>query len=293
MMAKRLLIAGLLAFLLPSGTYADPPGDSQPSAKSEGVPEPVPGDSQPCERHQLKAGDVKQRLRRWYGLGAFNRWRLKEVSLNECVEAGSVGAELSLAPPDGWSLHRVPYRVRVRLRLDAASGSALRAPGQDYRQLASAVRRLVLRAEEHEDVRRFLERFPPDRAEVAWANGPERLRVNYRSLRAPETERAVELSYSEAAEEGVVAYRLPRMDSLPVRRELLHFVEVLSQRHPRCRPSWIEARWRSPQPDAEGSGRWTIKMDLEGPGCPEFLRGEVTPEWTVTDLDVAMPGPAE
>lgn len=275
-MLRRLIIAGFLAFTLSAGVYAGPPGDSQP-----------------CDRHELKAEEVKQKLRRWSGLGAFNRWRLKEVSLDECVTEGAVGADLSLAPPDGWSHHRAPYRLRVCLRLDVASGSPLRTSGQDYKRVATGVRRLVLRAEEHEDVRRFLERFPPDSAEVASANGPGRLQVTYRSAPVLDSGRRVELSFSEASEEGVVAYHLPRMDSLPVRRELLHFVEVLSQRHPRCRPSWIEARWRDPQPEVEGSARWKIKMDLEGPGCPQFLRGEVTPELVVTNLDVGMPDSAK
>jgi hypothetical protein len=79
------------------------------------------------------------------------------------------------------------------------------------------------------------------------------------------------------------------MDSLPVRRELLHFVEILSQRHPRCRSSWVEARWTPGNPEVESSGRWEIKMNLVGKGCPRFLRGKVTPEWSVIDLDVGMP----
>ncbi len=91
----------------------------------------------------------------------------------------------------------------------------------------------------------------------------------------------------------MVAYRLPRIDSLPVRRELLHFVEVLSQRHPRCRPSWIEARWKDGKPEVENSSRWEIQMNLKGTGCPKFLRGEVTPAWAVTNLDVGMPDSPE
>jgi hypothetical protein len=175
------------------------------------------------------------------------------------------------------------------LGLDITSGSPLQVSGPDYKKLATGVRRLVLRAEEHEDVRRFLERFPPQSAEVASTNGPGRLRVTYRSAPAPEAGRTAELSFSEAAAEGVVAYRLPRIDSLPVRRELLYFVEVLSQRHPRCRPSWVAARWRDPKPEVENSSRWEIQMDLLGTGCPKFLRAEVTPEWVVTNLDVGMP----
>jgi hypothetical protein len=241
-----------------------------------------------CDGHELKADDIKQKLRRWPGLGSFNRWRLKEVSLDKCIKDGAVSASLSLAPPESWSCHRVPYRVHILLSLEAASGSPLPS-GNDYKKLATAVHRLVLRAEEHEDVRRFLERFPPDTAEVASANGPGRLQVTYRSEPANAAGKKVELAFSEAAEEGIVAYRLPRIDSLPVRRELLHFVDTLSQRHPRCRPTWIEARWLEEKAEAEDPGKWEIKMILAGKGCPKFLRGEVTPEWSVVNLDVGMP----
>jgi hypothetical protein len=271
-----------LLLLLPTGAYAELPGVSQPS-KFE-------GDSK-CDGHELKADEIKQKLRRWPGLRFFNRWRLKEVTLDKCVEAGAVHANLSLAPPESWSHHRVPYRLRIRLRLDLTSGSPLQVSGSEHQQLAGGVRRLVLRAEEHEDVRRFIERFPPENAEVVSANGPGRLRVTYRSAPVQEAGQPVELSFSEAAEEGVVAYRLPRMDSLPVRRELLHFAEVLSQRYPRCRPNWVVARWREGKPEVESSSRWKIQMDLEGAGCPKFLRAEVTPEWAVTNLDVGMPDP--
>jgi hypothetical protein len=268
----RILLQICLAGLLASVALADPPKEE-------------------CDGHELKAEDIKQQLRRWPGLGSFNRWRLKDVSLDKCLREGAVSARLTLAPPDSWSRHRVPYRVWIYLRLDAASGAALKSSGNDYKKLVSAVRRLVLRAEEHEDVRRFLERFPPDAAEVVSANGPGRLQVTYRSEPVVDGGKKVELAFSEAAEEGIVAYRLPRMDSLPVRRELLHFVETLSQRHPRCRPSWVEARFKPGKPEVEDSGRWEIKMNLVGKGCPRFLRGQVTPEWSVTDLDVGMPDP--
>jgi len=267
----RILLHILIACLLSCTAFADPPEEE-------------------CDGHELKADDVKQKLRRWPGLGSFNRWRLKEVALEKCKNEGAVDARLTLAPPDSWSHNRVPYRVHIRLRLDAASGSPQQPSGNEYKKLASAVRRLVLRAEEHEDVRRFLERFPPDSAEVVSANGPGRLQVIYLSGPDEASGKNVELAFSEAAEEGVVAYRLPRIDSLPVRRELLHFAEALSQRHPRCRPTWVEARWKAGQPGEENSGRWKIMVNLAGAGCPGFLRGEVTPEWSVTNLDVGMPG---
>ena len=266
----RILLHILLACLLTSGVMAEP--------------EPVPE----CPTHELKADDVKQQLRRWPGLGSFNRWRLKEVSLDKCIREGAVSARLTLAPPDSWSRHRVPYRVWIFVRLDAASGSPQSSSPNDYKKLATAVRRLVLRAEGHEDVRRYLERFPPHAAEVVSANGPGRLQVTYRSEPASGAGKKVELAFSEAAEEGIVAYRLPRIDSLPVRRELLHFAEALSQRHPRCRPSWIEARFK-PGKSEEDSGLWEITMNLSGKGCPRFLRGEVTPDWSVINLDVGMP----
>ena len=271
----RILLHICIACLLSFGALADP--------------DPVPDPDPECEAHKLKSEDVKQQLRRWPGLGSFNRWRLKEVSLDKCINEGAVSARLTLAPPDSWSRHRVPYRVWIFVKLDAASGSPLQSSGNDHKKLATGVRRLVLRAEEHEDVRRFVERFPPDAAEVLSANGPGRLQVTYRSPPAGGSGKRAELAFSEAAEEGIVAYQLPRMDSLPVRRELLHFVETLSQRHPRCRPSWIEARFKPGNPEVENSGRWEIKMNLVGKGCPRFLSGKVTPEWSVIDLDVGMP----
>ena len=67
----------------------------------------------------------------------------------------------------------------------------------------------------------------------------------------------------------------------PVKIDILNRIEDIKTRNPQ----------EDGKPEEENSGRWEIKMNLVGKGCPRFLRGQVTPEWSVTDLDVGMPDP--
>jgi hypothetical protein len=253
-----------------------------------------------CETHELDADQLKQRLRRWRGMSSFNRWRLTKVEPAGCVVEGNVVTTLTLVPPVSWSHHRVPYRVQIELNLEAASGNpvggALTNGTKKNKRLASGVRRLVLRAEAHEDVRRFIERFSPSIAAIEFANGAEKLQVTY--FAAPKDEYPANwrpnLVYSEAVVNGVTAYNLPRMDSLPVRREMLRFIESVSSSHPHCRPIQIKAHFISlPTEDEPQAGRWQISSALAGSGCPDKFAKVVTHDLTVVDWTPAEPKPAK
>jgi hypothetical protein len=258
-----------------------------------------------CVPHQYKADEIKQKLRRWRGMAAFNRWRLIQAEPNPCIVDGTIDVLLVLAPPANWSKHRAPYRVSTKIKLDGSSGMALEGPEKGYKHLATGIRRLVQRAEAHEDVDRFLERYPPKQADITSANGTEKLKVTYLAAPGPghSGKHTPSLVFSEAVEEGVAAYRLPRMDGLPTRRELLRFVEVMSGHHPRCLPTWIEARIENgkpkPQPELkpgpeavlELPTRWNIQINLKGEGCPGFFHGAVTSDHSVEDIKVQIPEP--
>ncbi|MBW1873015.1 MAG: hypothetical protein JRJ19_13170, partial [Deltaproteobacteria bacterium] len=158
------------------------------------------------------------------------------------------------------------------------------------------VRRLVLRAEAHEDVRRFIERFSPTNAAIEFANGAEKLQVTY--FATPKDEYPANwrpnLMYSEAVANGVAAYLLPRMDSLPVRREMLRFIESVSSGHPHCRPIRIKASFISaPTDDQPQAGRWQISSAMAGSGCPDRYSKAVTHDLTVVDWTPAEPKPAK
>jgi len=255
---------------------------------------PAAGREQDCTPHGLEVTLVKERLRRWPGLASFHRWRLLKVVPGACAVGGEVDAVLVMEPPASWSRLGVAYRVRVKLRLAADTGEPAGAVPRHFKDLAAGVRRLVQRAEGSEDVRRFVERYPPRRADFSVDEG--RLRVIYRAGdgAAPGVPRLV---FSEALD-AVAAYCIPRMDGLPARPELLRMVESLSRHHPGCRPVRVEAEWKEtrglprtgPPADEPGeapAGRWEIDFVLEGVGCPVSFGGAVTADRAVVDLRVS------
>lgn len=255
-------------------------------------------DAAGCVSHGLDIKQIKQRLRRWPGLAPFHHWRLRKVVPADCVVGGLVDTLLVLAPPASWSHLGVAYRVRVKLCLDGASG----APGEGlpvhFKELAAGVRRVLERAENNEIVRRFVERYPPVRADFRVAEDRESLQVTYQTQAGPLAPSATpRLVFSEEFD-GIAAYRIPRMDGLPVRPELLRMAEMLSRRHPGCRPVWIQAERaeRAGYPligppsdgaDRQDTGRWMIDLTLEGAGCPVSFAGVVTPDRAVVDLRVS------
>lgn len=255
---------------------------------------PAAGREPGCTRHALETSIVKDRLRRWPGLAPFHRWRLLKVVPGTCAIDGQVDAVLLMAPPATWSRLGVAYRVRVKLLLAADTGEPAGAVPRHFKDLAAGVRRLVQRAEDDEDVRRFVERYPPRRADFSLDEGV--LRVTYRAG-AGTAPAAPRLVYSEARD-AVTAYRIPRMDGLPARPELLRMIEVLSRHHAGCRPVQVSAEWKesSATPPAGSAGdttgaapcgRWQIDFLLEGAGCPVSFGGVVTPDRAVVDLRVS------
>ncbi len=91
--------------------------------------------------------------------------------------------------------------------------------------------------------------------------------------------RAASLTYNPEIPGSIVAYELPRIDGLPVRRELLRFLEEYSKSHPRCKPGWITAG----QDTGKALGWWKLVLSLSGSGCPAKFVRFVNPERTVFD----------
>jgi hypothetical protein len=90
------------------------------------------------------------------------------------------------------------------------------------------------------------------------------------------------LVYVENTPGRLVAYRVPTLDGLPVRRELLRFSEVLSERHPRCFPTWLEGRLGSAFDEAAAS--WTLEAVLTGEGCPSCASVTIAADGSVAEV---------
>lgn len=236
-----------------------------------------------CDPHGLEPGPVKERIQRWSGLKPFSNWRIRATDLAACARDGVVLLHLQIAPPAKWSVHDLPYRVWLTIPLDGASGQPMEAPPEAFASLAAGVKRMTARAERYEDVRRFIERFGVGRAEIDKTAETGCFRVTYVAEVQPGQKgpRVPSITYDESARDRITTYRIPRMDSLPVRREMLRMLEVLSSQHPQCRPCWIDAnRHELPGPEVQPI-RWTFQLDLEGPGCPPTYAAKLEPDGVV------------
>ncbi|HOX42644.1 MAG TPA: hypothetical protein PK668_03550 [Myxococcota bacterium] len=272
-----------------------------------GAAEQAPADGG-CARHELTPAVVKEELRRWSGLGPFAQWKLAEVSLEPCVRDGQVAARLELAPPEKWSRRGLPYRLRLGLALDEASGDPLAEAPAAWRAWPAEVKRLVTELEADEDALRFLERHGAVRVELRPGEGGAGMLAAVLTDPGPQqpVERGAAMGFRLGAKGSVVSYQLARMDAWPARPELLRFLEVLSQRHPRCRPVWIEARVQ-PAPPVEPIPRnpagpparvppeppppWTVRAELlAAADCPASFQAAIAPDGVVADvLDGASP----
>jgi hypothetical protein len=258
-----------------------------------------------CQKVELDPGAVKERIKHWPGLAPFARWRILRIDLPDCAAAGMVELRLEVAPPDSWSVNRLPYRIWLTVPIDAASGApGAPAPAAAWRELATGVKRISARVERYEDVQRFIERFGVSSAAIEVVDEKNHLRVTLvADPRAGElAERTPVIQYDESVPERISAYRIPQMDSLPVRRELLRMLEVLSQHHPACRPSWISAqRIATPgnpvaaAPSASSAPpevvHWSFQLDLKGANCPDHFAAELKPDGVVARMQVGGEAP--
>ncbi len=250
-----------------------------------------------CAEHGLQLVDCKEQLRRWSGMRSFARWRLLNLKLDACAREGKVGAEMTLAPPAAWSRQNLPARVKLRLFLRVDSGAPVGpAPADDWRRYARGVKHALARVERNRVVRRFVARYRVLQADLE----PENQRQMRLTLLADpgmgvSALRAPSLTWSEAAGGRVVAYRIGRMDGLPVRPELLRFVEVISTDHPHCTPTLIEASRHvamdeQPDPKDEKNTKmvervfWKLQAELHGAGCPVSMAAQIEPNGTVSNV---------
>ncbi len=257
--------------------------------------QPGPGE---CAPHALEPAAVKESLRRWSGLGPFAQWRLVGVGLDACAREGRVEARLELAPPEKWSKRALPYRLRLDLGLDADAGSPARPAPETWRAIPAELKRLIGELETDEDVGRFLARFRVVRVELRPAEGGGGWLAAVWTDPGPHqaVERGAAMTYRSGAPGGVASYQLPRMDAWPARRELLRFLEVLSLRHPGCRPTWLEARCEpapppSAVPDATAASApsWTLRAELleasaDGRACPSAFQAAIAPDGVVAEV---------
>lgn len=253
-----------------------------PSARTETGQETV----SECVEHSLELAEVRERIQRWSGLKAFARWKVRSSKLAPCSRDGTVLLHLQIAPPDKWSLNDLPYRVWLTIPLDGASGTPRQGAPEAFGDLAAGVKRMTARAERYEDVRRFVERFGVGRAEIDKTAEQGRYKVTYVAESQPGQSgpRLPSITYDESAPDRITAYRIPRMDSLPVRREMLRMLEVLSSQHPHCRPRWIDAtRHQLAGPEVQPI-RWRFVFELEGASCPARFAANLEPDGAVARL---------
>ncbi len=244
--------------------------------------------------HGLDQEAVEQRVKRWSALEPFRRWRVVEAALADRVSDGVVRLTLLLAPPVDWSAHGLAYRTELVVCIDAASRAPVRPEPRAWRARAAAIEELIGHVECYENVRRFIERFGAERARitpVVGAGGEPAYRVTFVGAAAAGQPDAPhpELTFDRAAADPVVAYHIPRMDSLPVRRELLRLVEGLSGRHPGCRPRWLSAAQCPPavEPEDGTAVAWRFDFELVGPGCPAAGSARLEPGGQLRWLDAA------
>ncbi len=268
-MRCSIAIGAALAFLAP------------PVAPAAAGPEDCPG-------HELKPDAVAERIRHWDGFSPFADWRIVELKMAPCVHDGRVLSHLQISPPARLSPHDLPYRAWLTILVDGTSGAPAGPKPEAFSDLVAGIRRLAARAERHEEVRRFIERFAVVRAQIDKTGQKGLYRLTL-TADAQAGDRAPAITYDESAPDRITAYRIPHMDSLPVRRELLRMIEVLSGHHPRCRPSWIDAhRTVAAGPEAEPVP-WTFRVELEGAGCPAAFSAELEADGEVARVNTNDP----
>jgi hypothetical protein len=148
-------------------------------------------------------------------------------------------------------------------------------------QKAKEARRLVEKAEKDINLHRFVERYSPvvGKIELQAESGNIVVAYQGRPSSADKSGKIPQLIYSHQAGGRIAGYQIPRIDGLPARRELLRFAEVLSQKHPNCRPTWITAE----QVFKDETTLWKITAELKDKACPESFTLMITKDRMVVD----------
>lgn len=228
---------------------------------------------------------------------------------------------VELLHPEGCQTGQgAEFIVRARLRTQLAgrglelllqhtlsleSGNGRRAD-----KLAEQLQRLLVRAgklvdwlSEQKLARRFAERYYPLAGRVLV--GEEKPQVLLTGGGLTPLGKRPYLLLARGLPDAVRAYAVAGSAGLPVRRELLRLVEVVSDRHPGCRVVWVEGT-ALPGPSASASSadggdggdggdgavtgpcreddedcipdRWQVRGALAGSDCPAAVACEVS-EW--------------
>ncbi len=239
-----------------------------------------------CKPFELNMDEFHKRIRRFRELDVFDNWRLVRMQAERCTDHDPIYLELIFEPPSFWSSLRAPYRFSLGLMLDQPESKPKNLSKKHFQTVAKNVHRMILRIEADIDVQRFLERFSMHHIEIRSHGELPELRATFQAqpIAGSSTDKRPSLVYSDKSDDGgVVGYELPRMDSLPVRRELLRCMESVSLLYPNCKPTWIKAALKETQenpkdgvhPTATGSNHWSFEIDLYGKQCPEQYHGVV------------------
>ena len=233
----------------------------------------TPAPSPACSAQGVTAQQVREGWPKLVGGTPLEKWEVLDTQLGPCLPDGSVEGQLVLAPPVSWSPLQLNYRVRVVIALDAATGRVKKGVEAGMRKWIEAVRDHLQRAEQREELVRFLERYAPVFGELTVASGVLDPTLSFSGSREDKSDKKIpqlSLAFSSELRLEVVSYQLPRIDGLPVRRELLRFGELLSKTHPRCLATWVIAGW--------GGGRWDIQAELRGKSCPPVYKASMDAE---------------
>jgi hypothetical protein len=224
-----------------------------------------------CITHNLTTEKVKARLF-VRSLAAVAIWGIDAIEISPCLSDEGVATQVILSLPKGWSSLGVQYRMRLSLWLDPETSM----PNENKKNIinqnvATIIKKLLSVIERGETVRSFIERYQPVEAWITPDNGTDKLGFDFQSINANDAN-SPKLLLQANVPGFVAGYRLPRIDGLPVRRELLRFAELVSMQQPGCSISDIKAqRQENPVDDKQKRTLWSIDARLHGKGCQKAI----------------------
>lgn len=231
---------------------------------------PVSADPPDCGSHNLSDSDVRQRVKHWSGLRPFAKWKILSSHLGPCVQDGLVPLSLKISTPGTFSRLQVQYELDLVVKLDGASGSAVKTGNEGFKVFADKAKTAIRTAEGIDTIRRFVQRFSAHKARLQGSPRSQGVQIVYegRQLVSGKTKKATRLTFDSTMPGRISAVSVPHCDSLPVLPDLLRMLEVVSSRYPSCRVDWIDGEQRQGAALQPELAAWTFSVLMSGDGCP-------------------------